>query len=148
MRRLVVLLAGLAVMAAACSSADTGGAIKTAGSAAATTTAAPSCPAGSLPATVNDHGTAAASGAAITVSTGDSFFEPSCETRVPAGTVTVTVHNTGQALHNFSVSTQGIDQDVAQGGSITVSVKVAADLVQFFCKYHRTSGMVGALVSG
>jgi plastocyanin len=56
------------------------------------------------------------------------------------------VHNTGQALHNVSVPDQNIDTDVQAGQTITVGVKVGSAPFTFFCKYHRTSGMVGAII--
>lgn len=106
-----------------------------------------SCPASAgLGDNVNDHGAARASGKAITLEAGDSFFAPTCGTAVPAGKVMVTVNNTGSALHNFSIPDQGIDIDVAAGKTIEVDVDVSSPSLAFFCKYHRTSGMVGALL--
>jgi plastocyanin len=35
--------------------------------------------------------------------------------------------------------------DVGAGQTITVPIKVGDAVVNFFCKYHRTSGMVGGL---
>jgi plastocyanin len=65
---------------------------------------------------------------------------------VTTSTVTLQVRNTGQALHNVSVAAQNIDMDVSPGQTVTVPIKVGAAPISFFCKYHRTSGMVGALV--
>ncbi len=95
---------------------------------------------------VEDKGTEPASGDTVEVEAGDSFFDATCTSGVTAGTVTVTVHNAGQQLHNFSVPDQGIDEDVAAGGTVTVEVEVGSSPVQYFCKFHRTSGMVGALL--
>jgi plastocyanin len=109
--------------------------------------AAGSCPPGSgLSGNVADHGAAAASGPKLQIQAGDSFFDPTCQTGVPAGTVTLTVHNGGQQLHNISVPGQGIDTDVAAGQTITVKVKLGGKPLPYFCKYHRTSGMVGSLL--
>lgn len=106
-----------------------------------------SCPAAAgLGDNVKDHGAARASGTGITLEAGDSFFAPTCATAVPAGKVMVTVKNTGSALHNFSIPDQGIDIDVAAGKAIEVDVDVSSPSLTFFCKYHRTSGMVGALL--
>lgn len=143
MARLATALGVVALITAAC-----GGESDTRSAAPTTTSTAPVCPGGALPDAVNDHGTAAASGASVTVSVGDSFFAPTCATKVPTGTVAVALANTGQALHNFSVPDQGIDNDVAPGQTVTVSVTVGSGPLRFFCKYHRTSGMVGALVPG
>jgi plastocyanin len=120
-----------------------------------TTTAATNAPAGGacpgLPNPVNDHGTAAATGSAISLDAGDFFFSPTCERALPlASTITITIHNTGQALHNISLPAQGIDTDIPPGQTVTVSVKTSAagQRYTYFCKYHRTSGMAGVLVAG
>lgn len=95
-----------------------------------------------------DHGAVPAAGAQLSIQAEDVFFAPTCETGVRAGTVTLIVHNSGQALHNVSIPDQNIDQDVAKGATITVTVTVGATPVAFFCKYHRAAGMVGALLPG
>jgi plastocyanin len=95
---------------------------------------------------VTDHGTTTVSGSSVDLSAGDFFFEPTC-TRVQGGNLTITVTNSGQALHNFSVKSLGIDQDVAAGQSITVRVEFDGSApLAFFCKYHVASGMQGALL--
>lgn len=105
------------------------------------------CPAGSgLSGNIADHGAAPASGSNLQIQAGDSFFAPTCQTGVPAGTVTLTVHNGGQQLHNLSVPGQGVDKDVTPGQTITVKVKLDGKPLPYFCKYHRTSGMVGSLI--
>ena len=106
-----------------------------------------SCPTGSgLSGNIADHGAAEASGAMLQIEAGDSFFDPTCETGVPAGTITLTVHNGGQQLHNLSVPGQGIDTDMTPGQTITVKVKLGGTPLPYFCKYHRTSGMWGSLL--
>lgn len=95
---------------------------------------------------VQDRGTKPATGSTLSIEAGDSFFDATCVSDVPAGTVTLTVHNGGQALHNVTIADQNIDQDVEAGQTITVQVKIGSSPVQYFCKYHRTSGMVGALL--
>jgi plastocyanin len=87
-----------------------------------------------------------ATGSTLQIQAGDSFFAPTCQTGVPAGTVTLTVHNGGQQLHNVSVPGQGIDTDVTPGQTITVKVKLGGKALPYFCKYHRTSGMWGSLL--
>jgi plastocyanin len=95
-----------------------------------------------------DHGAVPAAGAQLSIQAGDVFFAPTCETGLHAGTITLAVHNSGQALHNVSIPDQNIDQDVAKGATITVNVTVGATPVAFFCKYHKAAGMVGALLPG
>jgi plastocyanin len=67
-------------------------------------------------------------------------------TSTPSGEVQLVVENTGGVLHNVSIPDQGIDTDVAPGETITVSVDVGSGAVPYFCKFHRTSGMVGSLI--
>jgi plastocyanin len=107
------------------------------------------CPARSgLRGSVNDHGAQAASGPRLHIQAADTFFAPTCQTGVRPGTVTLLVHNTGRILHNLSIPRQGVDKDVAPGQTITVTVRVTAAAVPFFCKYHRAAGMVGSLLPG
>lgn len=95
---------------------------------------------------VQDHGSEPVTGATATIDAGDFFFAPTCATGAVTGTITLTVHNSGGALHNITVKDQNIDQDVQAGQTIAVHVNVAAAPVQYFCKYHRTSGMVAAIL--
>ena len=76
------------------------------------------------------------------------LLAPSFITKVPAGSVTYTVPNFGASLHNVSIREQGIDRDIEPGASITVNVTVGTRPVKFSCKYHKSSGMVGALLPG
>jgi len=98
-----------------------------------------------LPESVADHGRKQATGSELSVEAGDSFFSPTCFD-VRADKVTLVVRNTGSALHNVSIPEQGIDADVAGSQAITVAVNLGTTPVPYFCKYHRTSGMFGALL--
>jgi plastocyanin len=142
----VVMLVMLAVFA--CSSG--GAATPTAGPAspsASSTGSAGSCPASAgLPANVNNHGTVASSGSQISIQANDFFFSPTCVTGVPGGQITLTVHNVGQALHNVSIPSLGIDRDVAPGQTVTIPVRMGNTPLVFFCKYHKGVGMYGALL--
>jgi plastocyanin len=145
------LLAVAALLALAASACGGGGSGQSKAPVASATTAGGSgrCPAGSgLRGSVNDHGAATAAGPRLQVLAGDSFFAPTCQTGVRPGTVTLVVRNTGRILHNLSVPAQKLDKDVAPGRTITVKVRVAGKALPFFCKYHRTVGMVGALLPG
>jgi len=88
----------------------------------------------------------AATGSAVSIEASEFFFAPTCVTDLSAGTVTLTVHNGGTALHNVTIQSLGIDQDLRAGQTITAMVHVGSSPLPFFCKYHRTSGMVGALL--
>jgi plastocyanin len=99
-----------------------------------------------LTGTVSDHGTERVNGTEVTLEAADTFFEPTCVV-VSGGTLTVTIRNTGSGLHNFSVTSLGIDEDVAAGQSITVDVRFdGTGPLSFFCKYHASAGMQGAFV--
>jgi plastocyanin len=61
----------------------------------------------------------------------------------------VTVTNTGSALHNLTVESLGIEEDVQAGETITVQVTLPdSGSVPFNCKYHVANGMQGAFVIG
>jgi plastocyanin len=94
---------------------------------------------------VSDTGSKAATGSTVDVQALDVKFSPTCTTSVPAGVVTLTVHNSGSMLHNVSIPDQHIDRDVQPNATITVHVQVGKTAVVYFCKYHRVSGMVGVL---
>ncbi len=108
-------------------------------------------PIAGYPFPVAEHGSADFAGAAvIEIDAGDSFFAPTCALNVPAGVVTLRVTNTGTMKHNVTIPEQGIDVDVLPGETVDVAVEVEAGArpTVFVCKYHRTAGMVGALVTG
>lgn len=152
--RLVVAAVAVALVAAACGGDDdsqsSAGNAPTAQAEATTETngdSAGSCmKAAGFTGNVQDKGTQPATGAEVTLEAGDFFFSPTCISDTQKGTVSLTVQNTGTALHNVSIEDQDIDQDVEPGETITVDVKVGSSPVQFVCKYHFTSGMVGALL--
>ena len=124
------------------------------GGKAATQTSTPSsaasgegCPASApLPTPASDHGAATATGSAVSIEANDFFFAPTCVTNLSAGSVTLSVHNGGQALHNVTIESLGIDKGVPAGQTVTVMVEMGTSPLPFVCKYHRTSGMVGALL--
>ncbi len=99
-----------------------------------------------LPENVADHGRSPVVGTEPTVEVGDSFFTPTCLDSVTEGAVPLVVHNAGQRLHNVSIPEQDIDADVPAGQTITVTIDVRSAPITYFCKYHRTSGMAGALL--
>ncbi|MGH2668551.1 MAG: cupredoxin domain-containing protein [bacterium] len=98
---------------------------------------------------IEDRGTAEASGGAVTLDASEFAFAP---TRVESGageTFEVTVTNTGSALHNLSIGSLGIDEDVQAGQTITVQVRLpGSGAVPFVCKYHTANGMQGAFLIG
>ena len=76
----------------------------------------------------------------------DFYFEPTVITGTPGQSIKLELENEGEALHNFTLTDQQIDQDVAAGQSSDVTVTIPqSGEVQFFCKYHKSLGMVGGL---
>ena len=110
-----------------------------------TSPAAPKCAAAAgLSNPVNDKGTAPLASTG-TVIVGDEYFSPTCLVGA-SGTVTLTLHNSGRLLHNFSVPDQSIDVDIPSGQTVTVKVTVSQKTVGCFCKYHRDAGQKCALL--
>lgn len=109
--------------------------------------AAAGCPEGApLPDDTDRHGALTVDAGTVEIRAGDQFFDPTCLTEVSQGTVTLTIENTGQALHNIKIDEQGIDEDIDSGETVAVDVEVGDEPVAFTCKYHSTLGMHGAVV--
>ena len=94
----------------------------------------------------NNHGSQVITGSTVDVEQDDYYFSPTVLTGKAGQKVTITLDNHGTALHNFTLTDQGIDQDVQPGSSGTVSVTFPqSGVLEFYCKYHRALGMVGEL---
>ncbi|MEP7204249.1 MAG: hypothetical protein ABI894_16675 [Ilumatobacteraceae bacterium] len=76
----------------------------------------------------------------------DFYYQPTCVQAVSSGTFTLKVTNTGAILHNVTIADQGIDINVAVGETIEVPVTPGDGPLAYICKFHRTSGMVGAVL--
>ena len=64
----------------------------------------------------------------------------------PGEKVTFELKNEGQNEHSFTVDSQGIDKDVQPGDEAEVTVMIPkSGVVSFYCKFHKSSGMAGAL---
>lgn len=109
--------------------------------------AAAECPSGlPLPEGTDKQGAVSVDSSTVEIEAGDQFFKPTCLTDVPQGTLTLTVSNTGQALHNIQIEGQNIDKDIEAGESVTVDVEVGSEPVVLSCKYHSGLGMHGVIV--
>jgi plastocyanin len=133
----VVLIASVAVLGAACSK---GGGSTTGESGEGGTIKIGSD-------TANDHGTKSVAGKSeLEVEQDDFYFEPTIIEGTAGQKVKLELKNEGQNLHNFSIDSQNIDQDVDTDASATVTVTIPqSGTLEFYCKYHRTQGMVGEL---
>jgi plastocyanin len=95
----------------------------------------------------NDHGMKDVSGeSSVELEQDNFYFEPTVLEGTPGQKLTIELSNEGSALHNFSIPDQSIDQDVQPDakGEVTVTFPDSGTVV-FFCKYHQSQGMVGAL---
>jgi plastocyanin len=95
----------------------------------------------------NDHGTKAVEDSGKTeVELDDYYFEPTVLTGKPGQKVTLELKNEGNTEHSFTIASQGVDQVIAPGDEAEVDVTIPkSGVVSFYCKFHKSSGMAGAL---
>jgi plastocyanin len=76
----------------------------------------------------------------------DFYFEPTVFTGTAGQQIKLELANESNNLHNFSLDEQSVNQDVAAGEdmNVTVTFPQSGTLV-FYCKFHRTRGMAGGL---
>jgi len=95
----------------------------------------------------NDHGSKQVSGK-TEVELDDYYFEPTVLNGKPGAKVTLELKNAGKVEHNFSIDSPKIDKDIDSGESATITVTIPqSGEVSFYCKYHKSMGMAGALAS-
>jgi plastocyanin len=93
----------------------------------------------------NDHGTKSV-GQKAEVELDDFYFEPTVLTGTAGAKVTLELKNEGGTEHNLSIDSQNVDQDVEAGETKTVTVTIPqSGQLSFYCKYHKSMGMAGAL---
>jgi plastocyanin len=94
---------------------------------------------------VNDHGTKSVSDEAE-VELDDYYFAPTVLKGRSGSSVTLELKNEGKVEHNFTLAAQQIDKDLEAGehAKVTVTVPPSGQL-SFYCKYHKSVGMAGAL---
>jgi plastocyanin len=99
--------------------------------------------------TADVHGTLRIDTSNATVQMEDRYFEPTVLTGSPGLRVTLMVRNEGTQLHNFTLTSQEIAQDVPPGSIVAIPVELpSSGEAVFFCRFHRdTAGMLGALVA-
>jgi plastocyanin len=96
----------------------------------------------------NDHGSKSVSGESE-VELDDFYFEPTVLKGKAGSQVTLELKNEGSTEHNFTIDSQGIDKDVEAGEDAKVSVTIPqSGEISFYCKYHKSMGMAGALAVG
>jgi plastocyanin len=95
----------------------------------------------------NDHGTKAVEDNGKTeVELDDFYFEPTVLEGKPGQKVTLELKNEGETEHTFTLDSQNVDQDLGPGEEAEVDVTIPkSGVVSFYCKFHKSSGMAGAL---
>jgi plastocyanin len=128
MRKIVILLASVAVVMTGCG----GGSSKTPVSLSGSTT---------------NKGTKTLTGTDVEVEMDDFYFNPTfIKGGTPGATVTVKLKNDSKIAHTFTNSTIGVDKEVAAGASDTVQITLPqSGATEFHCRFHQQSnGMQGA----
>lgn len=74
------------------------------------------------------------------------YFGPTVLDGDAGESLTLSLHNEGSAAHTFTIDSAGIDEELQPGdeGSVDVTFPDSGALV-FYCRFHRGSGMLGAL---
>ena len=94
------------------------------------------------------HGTKDVSGETgkVEIEMYDDFFEPTVLKGTPGQKVTIELKNEGERAHTFTVTEQSVDQEVQPGDEAEADVTFPeSGELSFICKFHESSGMVGAL---
>jgi plastocyanin len=138
-RRKVLLAMGVLVISIA-------GCSKSNGQATSTGTAPPV----SLSGKVNDHGTtdltSEGSTPTVDMQLDDNFFAPTYLKVAPGATVKLELHNDGSRQHTVTTDT-GVDVVVDPGHSGEAVLTAPATGQQaFYCRFHKNTGMQGAVV--
>jgi plastocyanin len=95
----------------------------------------------------NNHGTKTVSGE-TKVMIADYYFSPTILKGKPGQKVTLELENQGSVEHSFTIGSQSIDKVIAPGENAKVTVTIPkSGSVSFYCKFHKSSGMAGALVT-
>ncbi|HEV8603380.1 MAG TPA: cupredoxin domain-containing protein [Gaiellaceae bacterium] len=95
----------------------------------------------------SDHGTKDVSGESeVDVELDDNYFDPTVLKGDPGQKVKLELENEGKTEHNLTIAELSLDQDVAPGEKAEVAVTFPqSGTLSFFCKYHKSLGMAGAL---
>jgi plastocyanin len=73
----------------------------------------------------------------------DNRFDPNSLT-VASG-AELELDNEGQNPHTFTIDGEDVDEQVNAGENAKVTLDLAAGTYQFYCKFHKSLGMVGSL---
>ncbi|HXF37110.1 MAG TPA: cupredoxin domain-containing protein [Actinomycetota bacterium] len=98
----------------------------------------------------NDHGSEDVSGASgFELEADDFYFAPTILRGTAGERLSIDVVNEGNAAHTFTIDEQGIDEELQPGGNATVEVTFPdSGTLVFYCRFHRSQGMLGGLEVG
>ena len=96
-----------------------------------------------------DTSTASPGGNAVSVEADDFDFDPK-ELQTDTGQpLTVKIENSGKATHTFTIDDLNIDETLSPGQEATVTITPAREgTLEFYCRFHKSQGMVGTLKVG
>jgi plastocyanin len=97
------------------------------------------------------HGTKDVSGESgkVEIELYDNYFEPTVLKGKPGQKVELELKNEGKAAHTFTISDQMVDKEVQPGDETETEVTFPqSGQLEFVCKFHQSSGMIGALQVG
>ncbi len=79
----------------------------------------------------------------------DYYFSPTFLRGKPGQKLTLLVENEASTLHNISIPSLGIDNDIPPKGKVQVDVTFpASGMLAVSCKFHGSLGMNGQLLTG
>ncbi len=138
--RLLSLVVVLSILAAGCSKSSGGGASPSGSGGPSKTITIGSD-------TANDHGAATVTGKSTLDMEQDNFyFGPTVLTGTAGQSLTIHLTNNGTVNHTFTSDALGIDQQLSPGQSMDIKVTFpTTGFTEFYCRFHRASGMVGEL---
>ena len=86
----------------------------------------------------------------LTLKLEDIAFDPKDFTIAANTDVVIHLENTGATLHNFSVDSLGISQDVNPGETKDVTINAPAGTLDYYCAVpgHKEAGMEGTITVG
>jgi plastocyanin len=144
--RIGTIVLAACLLAAGCSGSGGGGGASADASAGASPSGSPtSITIGSD--TANDHGQATVTGkSSIEVEQDNFYFGPTVLTGSPGQQITIALKNEGSVAHTFTIDSLNVDVELQPDQTRDVTVTFPqSGFTEFYCRFHRTSGMVGEL---
>jgi plastocyanin len=141
--KLLVAVMALGLVAAACSSNDTGS-----GGGGSTGTSGGGGSTGTTGGSSGSTGGAAGGGASTqTISIKDFAFHPDAITGAAGTTLSITITNNDSPTHSFTLDDNSVSKDIPPGQTVTVAVPLPdSGTVGWHCRFHPT--MTGTITVG